>query len=200
MFNKELDSALKASLSTPGTAEGTRSGQQNSAVADQGHLEVTVTTKGTSNVASKEVCHALNSTGPQQRNTIGCVSVSTQSDNDSCDDTREPPSWSEEVKIKSPSQSMSDGDDCIGKSVSTEAKLKGDRSRTASECAMGIAPKNSVDSAKPDSTSTKPSGVKKATVSAGCKPSSASHPSVRVGLSRNIHIKPLHPKLKTVLQ
>eukprot|EP00731_Ephydatia_muelleri_P024812 Em0016g1083a len=212
-FNKELDSALKASLAAPGTAEVTHSRQQHSTVVDQGPAKVIVTKKetskehkpagpskgtsrepepaGPSRCDSKELCTDSNSADPQQRKTTGCVSPSAQSG----DDAKEPLSWDEEVNTKSDNEGTSD--DSVGKSVSTKAKLKGDKGRIASDppsrCARDISSKSCIDS-----TSAKPSGVK-ATVSAEHKASGTNH-SVRVGLSRNIRIKPLHPKLKTVLK
>ena len=106
---------------------------------------------GPSRCDSKELCTDSNSADPQQRKTTGCVSPSAQSG----DDAKEPLSWDEEVNTKSDNEGTSD--DSVGKSVSTKAKLKGDKGRIASDppsrCARDISSKSCIDS-----TSAKPSG------------------------------------------
>ena len=161
------------------------------------------------------------SKGPQQGTTGSSSSGDQSSNGDS--DPGEPLQEDQENSVK-PKRDMLSGGGSITKLVSSktsegkEGVASGEEGvTTPSVCAKVATPK--LHTASSSSTSAKPAGKhfigrhgshhhlalggKKAHVSAEQlklkSPAGFSH-SVRVGLSRNIPIKPLHPKLKTVSQ
>lgn len=175
-----------------------------------------------SSINSKEACAERSSKGPQQGTTGSSSSGDQSSDGDS--DPGESLQEEQENSVKPTRDNMLSGGGSITKLVSSktsegeEGVASGEAGvTTPSVCAKVATPK--LHTASSSSTSAKPAGKhfigrhgshqhlalggKRAHVSAEQlklkSPAGFSH-SVRVGLSRNIPIKPLHPKLKTVSQ
>ena len=225
-FNKELDKALKASVAEVPDVAVAPSGDTcgivqkyvaKTTVVNQQHAEASINKESTSavpehlgtlDVVRKEACPEENIRGSQYR-TVRSVSPADQSNKKCCDSDPRESSHEEDENNRRPEK------DCVsstGGCVSSKAKFKGKGSVIVPEKASSLIPSKSTASIKPSgkgnlvvghcSNHLLVLGTKKATVSeeqSKLKYLGAS-PSVRVGLSRNIRTKPLHPKLKIVSQ